>query len=184
MYELILSRELLKAYYLANPRVLYGQTCQHSIREISSESLESTSAYRLVDTNCVHSVHFPKFPLNYCFNHNRRFSKVLTASSCSQLQADWPPVVRQEPRTNVSKINFVYYSGKGTSATTASTTIPKGKLQTKLLPNSWLLPFNPPLHLIQESLPSSICTVIIITCYQSTIIFTFKTWAKTYVFNV
>lgn len=136
MYELILSRELLNAYYLANPRVLYGQTCQHSIREISSESLESTSAYKLVDTNCVHSVHFPKFPLNYCFNHNRRFSKLLTASSYSQLQADWPPVVRQEPRTNVSKINFVYYAGKGTSATRASTTIPKDKLQTKLLPNS------------------------------------------------
>lgn len=50
-------------------------------RKALREYPESISDYKEVYTNCVNSVSLPKFPLNYSFNHNRRFSKLLTASS-------------------------------------------------------------------------------------------------------
>lgn len=134
IYEIILSCELLNAYYLANASPLWPNMSTQHKRSIMRVTGIYLSLH--VDTNCVPSVHFPKFPLSHCFNPNRRFSALLTASSCSQLQAHWPPVMRQEPRTNVSQDNFVHYAGKGTSATTVGNTPPKDKLQTKLPPSS------------------------------------------------
>lgn len=125
-WTIMLKYLLVDVCYVAKSGPLWPNMLRQIHIYLYHQSPVSILAHKEVCTICRNSANCIPFPLNDCFNHSRRFSKLPTAQPDSrqlqsQLQPDWPPVVRKDPRTNVREINFVYLSGKGTSATAVRT---------------------------------------------------------------